>query len=139
MKKKTADSKRIKRPGKNRGKVKPTEDTSPSPSAEYPSVSLRYLNSSHCISKCSKEDQVLFANRVRLLTQMTWAQINVSHRHGLGYEKINQLKDGLPADAGDQPALAFRFAGKKPMVGFRYGAVFYVVWFDYDFNLYDHG
>lgn len=35
--------------------------------------------------------------------------------------------------------LAFRFSGKKPMVGYRIRNIFYVLWFDAAFELYDHG
>jgi hypothetical protein len=35
--------------------------------------------------------------------------------------------------------IAFRFDGKKPMVGYRDGVTFYVLFLDRSFTLYDHG
>ena len=35
--------------------------------------------------------------------------------------------------------LAFRFSGRKAMVGYRQEHIFYVMWLDRDFTLYDHG
>jgi hypothetical protein len=38
-----------------------------------------------------------------------------------------------------QRLIAFRFAGNRPMVGYRVQAIFYLLWLDRDFTLYDHG
>ena len=38
-----------------------------------------------------------------------------------------------------QRLIAFRFAGNAPMVGYRVQAIFYILWLDRDFTLYDHG
>jgi hypothetical protein len=35
--------------------------------------------------------------------------------------------------------LALRFSGKHPMVGYREDDIFHILWFDFDFTLYDHG
>lgn len=130
----------IRAPQPDKGRFAPTPTAAPPPDTLYPAVSLRYLKSSHCISNCTKDEQAAFANRIREMTQMTWAQIKQAPRHGLGHEKIAQLKHKLPSGAPDDAhALAFRFDGKKPMVGFRDGNIFYVVWFDRDFSLYNHG
>lgn len=103
-------------------------------------ISLRYLRPNYCISRCEKRDKAKFAERVRILTQKTWAELKQSDKHLHGYETIAQLSDRLPPEAPLQaPAIAFRFAGLKPMVGFRNDAIFYVVWFDRDYNLYAHG
>lgn len=129
----------IKRQQPDHGKFRPTQSNSRSPETDFPSISLRYTNPNYCLTKCDKDEQAAFANQIYSLTRMTWAQISTSPRHGLGYEKIEQLKNLLPADAGDANAIAFRFSGKKAMVGFRQGGVLNVVWFDRDFTLYDHG
>ena len=76
---------------------------------------------------------------VRILTQMTWAEIKVSPRHQYGTEVIKELQDKLPCDArAGSPAIAIRFCDKAPMVGFREDDTFYVVWFDRAFKLYKH-
>ena len=63
-------------------------------------------------------------------------------RHGLGYEKIAinsinvQIRKFITEDQNN--LIAFRFNGLKSMVGYRYRNVFYVLWFDHDFSVYDH-
>jgi len=76
------------------------------------------------------------------LSQLTWSQIQSSPRHGLGYEKIPRAAIKAPVPSlitEDTNFIAFRFSGKKAMVGYRDRAVFYVVWLDRNFTLYDHG
>ncbi len=75
------------------------------------------------------------------LSQLTWSQIKASPRHGLGYEKIdrNAIKSSIPIHIKDDVNfIAFRFCGMAPMVGYRDGAVFYIIWLDRDFTLYPH-
>ena len=62
---------------------------------------------------------------------MTWQEIINVPRHGLGHEII-------PNDESVN-ILAFRFSGQKPMVGYRQENVFYIIWLDRNFTLYDHG
>ncbi len=38
----------------------------------------------------------------------------------------------------DVTLIAFRFSGKKAMVGYRQEGTFHIVWFDCDFSLYAH-
>lgn len=105
-----------------------------------PKFSLRLLQPSHCISQCEKDDRAAFAEKMRRLSQLTWAQIRQQDRHGLGFEKISHdaIKVGIPEEAKAEKLIAFRFSGPKPMVGFKKEATFYVVWFDRDFTLYNH-
>jgi hypothetical protein len=39
----------------------------------------------------------------------------------------------------DVTLLSFRFHGKAPMVGYRVGRIFHIVWLDHDFAVYSHG
>jgi len=61
----------------------------------------------------------------------------------MGYEKIfrTALKTSIPISVTDDvDFIAFRFCGKAPMVGFRGDdGTFFVVWFDRQFKVYDHG
>lgn len=70
---------------------------------------------------------------------MTWGDIIRADRHGLGTEKIDgsAIKAALPDFVGTD-FLAFRYNGMKAMVGYRQKNVFFVLWFDHDFTLYDH-
>lgn len=84
-----------------------------------------------------------FADRIRILTQKSWMEITNLPRHGQGFEKIHRddIHAGIPKHITDDVShfWAFRFHGKAPMVGYKVGEVFYVLWFDSDFKLYDHG
>jgi hypothetical protein len=76
------------------------------------------------------------------LSGLVWHQIQSAPRHGLGSEKIprNAIKVGIPLFlTEDVDLLAIRFSGKKPMVGYRDGTIFNILWFDWNFSLYDHG
>lgn len=76
------------------------------------------------------------------LSQMTWQQIQYSGRHGLGSEKISRSEiKGAPIPheiTEDTPLLAIRFCALAPMVGYRVGQVFHVLWLDRAFTLYKH-
>ncbi|MHB0822909.1 hypothetical protein F1645_16105 (plasmid) [Novacetimonas hansenii] len=75
-------------------------------------------------------------------SKLTWNELRASGRHGLGYEKIGRssMKVAIPPFITEEtPIIAFRCAGMAPMVGYRGGRVFYVVWIDRAFDVYDHG
>lgn len=75
------------------------------------------------------------------MSQLTWQQLSQAPRHGQGFESIARkaIKGTFPSVlTQDVTILAFRFNGKAPMVGFRSGEVFHVVWLDRTFELYDH-
>lgn len=130
----------IREPKPDKGKlVRATQTDAPPPDTEHPSFSLRHLKNKYCISRCTKKEKVAFVKKLRILTQMSWAQIKQSGRHKHGYEPISQLDAQLPdaAPTGAR-AIAFRFADMAPMIGYREHAVFYVVAFDRKFKLYKH-
>lgn len=76
------------------------------------------------------------------MSQLTWQQISNSGRHGQGSETIarTSIKSAtIPACiTEDVKILAFRCIGLAPMVGYRVDEVFYVVWIDRAFGLYEH-
>lgn len=117
------------------------ETTDIPPEQEPPLFSLRYLQKDYSLSQCTKDEKAAFADTLYQLSQLTWSQIKASSRHGLGYEKIdrNSISSAIPTHIKeDVNIVAFRFFGMAPMVGYRDGAVFYVIWLDRDFTLYPH-
>ena len=115
--------------------------TQESPEQQPPYFSLRYVSNRHCISDCQLQDRAAFADTIRKLSQLTWVEIKQRPRHALGYEKISRTSiiAGIPNNIKDDVQfIAFRFSGLKPMVGYRDGAVFHIVWFDDKFSLYSH-
>ena len=95
------------------------------------------------MTDCEREAQAAFALTLHRLSQLTWQEIRNAPRHGLGTEKIVRecirapVPPGITEDV--ESFLAIRFHGKAPMVGFRSGETFHVVWLDRDFTLYHHG
>jgi len=50
------------------------------------------------------------------------------------------MKEAMPKElTEDLPIIAFRFDGKKKVVGCRDGCIFHIIWLDPKFQLYDHG
>lgn len=116
-------------------------DSSPS-IQDKPIFSFHYLQDSHCISRCNTEQKAAFADTMRLLSKMTWQEIKSSHRHGLGSEKIprHQFYATIPNQvADDEVLLSIRFYRRAPMVGIRRNQIFHIIWFDIDFDVYNHG
>ncbi|MEG4825378.1 hypothetical protein QUB07_06730 [Microcoleus sp. F8-C5] len=99
------------------------------------------MNKDYSLAQCTKDEKAAFADTLYKLSQLTWSQINASSRHGSGYEKIarSSIRSPIPSHLKDDVNfIAFRFCGKAPMVGYRDGAVFYVIWLDRNYTLYPH-
>lgn len=136
--------KRIKDAGKQdaTGRIKAHAVSGASILGERPKFSFAYLDKDYCLSKCTKDEKAALADKLHQLSQLSWLDINNAARHGQGYEKINRtsIKGRIPPSlTEDVNILAFRFFGKAPMVGYRVAEVFYIVWLDRQFVLYDHG
>jgi len=105
--------------------------------------SFKYLDQNrHSLSVCTKEEKAALAETLVKLSQLTWAQITNSPRHGSGYEKIvrESIRAPIPKHlVEDVNFIAFRFCGKAPMVGYRENEIFHVLWLDRNFTLYHHG
>ncbi|MDD5189934.1 MAG: hypothetical protein PHE50_02695 [Dehalococcoidales bacterium] len=106
-----------------------------------PIFSLIYLQKSYCISICSNEQKIGFTNTMRILSSMTWNQINSSDRHLHGKEIISRksLKVPVPSFISeDENIIAIRFHDNAPMVGVRRDDIFHIFWFDRNFTVYNH-
>ena len=97
----------------------------------------------YCFSKLDLNDKAAFAESIFKRKSITWNEIQQNNRHGLGHEKIaiSSIKASIPKyiTEDQRNLLAFRFNGMKPMVGYRINNIFYVLWFDHNFSVYDHG
>lgn len=107
-----------------------------------PRFCFQFLNKHrYSLETCTSEEKVALIERLVLLSQKTWGELKQSHRHGLGYEKIdrNRLRVPIPAhippDAG---IIAFRFQGLKAMVGYRGEdrVTLHLLFLDRDFSAY---
>ena len=132
----------IRTPEPNSGKyIKPKAVIEETPDQQPPVFSLQYLQQGYSLAECDKEEAAAFAQMLARLSQMKWADIKTAARHGLGFEKIarNALKPPIPSHITDDVNfIAFRFSGMKPMVGYREGVIFHVLWLDRSFSLYAH-
>jgi hypothetical protein len=136
---------RIKRPPPTQGQRISVPDTAIEPSDNQPPLfSLRYLdNGAYALSRCQVREKAAFADTLYRLSQLSWGELRLSPRHGLGYERIARqaIRAGIPRHITEDVTyfIAFRFLGRAPMVGYRVGAIFYILWLDRGFTLYDHG
>jgi hypothetical protein len=136
---------KLHKPPPNKGKKLSLSGSSETVKVDYsrekPIFCLRYVDPSYCITLCNKDDKAAFAERIRKLSTMTWNQIINADRRGFGREKI--ARDSLPnppsSVSEDVTFIALRFSGMKPMVGYQQNEIFHILWFDRDYNLYEHG
>lgn len=102
----------------------------------------RLQSGSFCFSTMTSEQQAAFGEMMYRRKDLTWSQLIGSQRHGLGTEKIpkKQIKATIPNFITDDMDyfLVFRFFHNAPLVGYRVGQIFYVLWFDPNFDLYPH-
>ena len=96
----------------------------------------------YCLSELDQENKAMFSDAIFRRKNLTWNEIKRADRHGLGTEKIAKdfIKAPIPRFITEDmdSYLVFRYHGMRPMVGYRQRDVFYVLWFDSDFTLYDH-
>lgn len=97
----------------------------------------------YCFSSMNADGKSFFGDAIFRRRALSWTEIKKAGRHGLGFEKIarGSIKAPIPVFIKEDVDhfLAFRFNGMKPMVGFRVRDIFYVLWFDHNYSLYDHG
>jgi len=121
---------------------RPASDTPPQ--AQYPSFSLKSMDSGYTLQDCDEKTRAAFAEKIYQLSQLTWHTIQGNPSvSGLGTKKIRKKGFDRPIPkeiTADTPLLAIRFHGSKArMVGYRRGSVFHVVWIDRSpFTLYSH-
>lgn len=129
-------------PKEDIGRIKSGIDSSLSSDKKKPKFSFCYIESSHCITKCQKDEKAGLADRLYRLSQLTWSELKQQDRHKLGFEKIarDSIRSGIPVHITEDVDhfLAFRFDDMKAMVGYRLGSTFFVIWLDRDFTLYKH-
>lgn len=103
----------------------------------------KIVSSDYCFSVLTKEHKLAFAESMFKRRTLTWRQLKSLDKHGLGYEKIPSgiIRTSIPASISSdlENFLAFRYHGRCPMIGFRDKNVFFVLWFDHDFSVYNHG
>ncbi len=130
----------LKKPQATQGKnFKITEDKYEN--IDYPVFCLKHLHKDYHIDKCTAEEKIRLLERLHKLSNMTWQNIQLAPKHGLGSEKIarTSIKAAIPGHITPEVNfLALRFDGMKPLVGYRSGFILHIIYLDRDFTLYDH-
>lgn len=135
---------RIKKPRVNQGSnVRVSEQQLRADSEiDYPIFCFKHLHSGFNIDHCTDEQQATFIKKVCKLSAMTWNDIKLAPRHGLGTEKISRssIHPSIPSFISDDVdfLLAFRCFGMMPFLGHRNGAIFHVLYLDPAGEVYDH-
>lgn len=125
-------------PGK---RINCKESSDPQYDEHHPLFSLEHLDNKYCISRCDTANKAQFAEALRKISQFTWKDLKSKPRHALGFEKIKKTSMNVAIPhvvTADTIIIAFRFNGKKPMVGFRKKDIFYIIWLDRNFSVYKH-
>ncbi len=135
--------KRIKAAASKQGATVKSQEP-PNYDKHAPIFSLERLQTgSYCFSVLDQEHKAMFAEAIFRRKSLTWTEIKKAPKHGLGTEKIpkDAIKAPMPSFITEEvdEFLVFRYHGKNPMVGYRQKDVFFVLWFDHNFTLYDHG
>lgn len=136
----------LKKPKLNKGKKigEPSgSKTTKDESFDYPIYCFKHLDAGYGMNNCNQEEKAALISQLTHLCKMTWNDIKLADKHGMGSEKIdrNAIRAKIPAFITKDVDffLAFRFKGKAPFVGHRSGSVLHVLYIDSKFTLYDHG
>ena len=133
--------KTIKSPEPPKGKFQRPHEGRVSTNKNKPLFGLEYLDSTYSLKACTQPEKAAFSDTLHKLAQITWGDIMNADRHGVGCEIIpqEQIHGSIPHHLTPEVRiLAFRFCSKAPMVGYREDRIFYVIWLDRNFTLYNH-
>ncbi len=127
---------------KNKNRLKVNEQI-PNYDDMPPIFSLeKVIGDDYCFTKLDDTNKKQFAESIYKRRDIKWSEIKKINKHKLGTEQIpkHQIKGKMPNNIKDDTNyfLAFRYNGKKSMVGYRDKNIFYIIWFDHNFTLYDH-
>lgn len=117
-------------------------DANVSTNGKPPIFSFHLIKKEYGIDACTSDEKSALIDTIYKRSQKTWQELNDAPKKGLGYEKIlhTSIKGvKVPDDIKKETLLAFRFCGRAPMVGYREGQIFHILWLDRNFTLYDHG
>ena len=102
-----------------------------------PVFCLEKLVAGYGISDCTNEEKCSLVDTFWQLSRRTWLQLTLAPKHGSGCEKIASVKVAVPKSITSEVTfLAFRFHGMYPMIGYRDGRTFHIVWLDRSHTVY---
>lgn len=108
-----------------------------------PRFCLAYLDKTFRVSNLDRDRQVAFIAALERRSSMTWGQIKLADKHGLGSELIpaSQIQPSIPPRFSNlDKFMALRYHATLPMVGVRQGDTFHVLWVERAHgDVYSHG
>ena len=108
----------------------------------YPVFCLKYLHRDYDVDSCSIEDRASLIRQMANLSRLSWDEIKLTPRHGMGSEKIsrNSIRPSIPKEITSDvdSFIALRYSGRKTIIGFRNQFIFHLVYIDRDFTVYNH-
>jgi hypothetical protein len=57
---------------------------------EHPIFCFRYLHKDYCLNQCTDDEKISLIEQLSRLSGLTWEEIRLAHRHGMGSEKISK-------------------------------------------------
>lgn len=132
-----------KRPDKSPFGGKASPQTPSDTSRDTPIFSFEFMKSGsgYSVTCCDATHRAALAAQLFLLSQKTWLEIQQAPRHGQGAEKIPRSSIKAPIDrrvTEEVRFLALRYYGRHPMVGFRDGRTFNIMYIDHTMDVYPH-
>jgi hypothetical protein len=99
-----------------------------------------HLQSEWNVAELQKDEKIAFLEHLVRRSQLTWKQIKLLPREGLGPEAISgdSIKAGIPSLAAGEVILCFRMNQVGRFLGVRKDSTFHVLWIDCKFELYKH-
>lgn len=109
---------------------------------EHPKFCFRHVQDGFDPKNLPSGRQIDLILQLQTLASLSWQQIKLAPRQGLGTEFIpkGQIRAPRPVAFEEEAKfMFFRYSGKLPMGGVRVRDVFHVLWIAKDFSeLYDH-
>lgn len=118
---------------------------SPSPDLLPPAFSFEKMQdgSGSSFNCCQDEDRLSLAKRIFMLSRLPWRTIRSASNKGFGSEEIprKRIKYAVPNSVTEDVDVfvSLHYSGKKRFIGYRVHQIFYVLWVDHNFKVYDHG
>jgi len=107
----------------------------------YPMLSFKHIRQGYCVEELSERQRSEFLLKWFKRAKFTWAELGLHAKHSLGFEFMphNEIKPMVPEYLRQEKYMVFRHEGNLPIVGFKAGDIFYVLWIEKEYGqVYKH-
>ena len=137
------------KPTKQKGKSAPflkaqAPVAPPNPDLLPPAFSFEKMQdgSGNSFNCCEDDDRLSLAKRLFMLSRESWRTIRGASSKGLGSEEIprHQIKRPVPQSVTEDVDYfhSLHYVGQKRFIGYKVGQIFYILWVDHNYQVYDH-